>query len=60
MQRAALLGAGTSTAQAALAPRAPGEDRHFLRNALIGAATGAIAGRSFPGWFGRSQMKASE
>ena len=60
MQRAALLGAGTATAQAALGPNAPGEDRHLLRNALSGAAAGAIAGRAFPGWFGRGQMKASE
>ncbi len=60
MGRAALLGAGTATAQAALGPHAPGEERHFIRNALAGAAAGAMAGRAFPGWFGRGQMKATE
>jgi len=60
MGRAALLGAGTATAQAALGPHTSGEERHFVRNALSGAAAGAIAGRAFPGWFGRGQMKANE
>jgi hypothetical protein len=57
LARAALLGAGTATVQSALGPRQEGEGRHILRNALAGAAAGAVTGRAFPGWFGRSAMK---
>ncbi len=57
LARAALLGAGTATVQSALGPHEEGEDRHILRNALGGAAAGAVTGRAFPGWFGRSAMK---
>jgi len=53
--RAALLGAGTTAVQAALQEKRPGEGRHLLRHALSGAAAGALTGRSFPGWFGKSQ-----
>ncbi len=52
--RAALLGAGTSAVEAALEPREPGQKRHLARKAAGGAAAGAVAGRAFPGWFGRS------
>jgi hypothetical protein len=55
--RAAALGAATTATQTLVEPHEPGENRHLLRNALAGAAAGAVAGRSFPAWFGRSQMR---
>jgi hypothetical protein len=54
--RAAALGAGTTAVQTALQPHEAGEKPNYLRNTLAGAAAGAVTGRSFPGWFGRSQM----
>jgi hypothetical protein len=56
--RAAALGAATTTTQTLVEPHNAGESRHLIRNGLAGAAAGAVAGRSFPAWFGRSQMRA--
>jgi hypothetical protein len=58
--RAALLGAGTTALQAAVRPHEPGEKHHLLGNALAGAAAGAVTGRAFPGWFGRTSMVPKE
>jgi hypothetical protein len=58
--RAAALGATTTATQTLVQPHEAGEKQHLLRNALAGAAAGAVTGRAFPGWFARSQMRAVE
>lgn len=55
--RASALGGLTTATQTLLGPHQPGEKSHVLRNTLAGAAAGAVTGRAFPGWFGRSQMR---
>ncbi len=58
--RAAALGATTTATQTLVQPHDPREKQHLLRNALAGAAAGAVTGRAFPAWFARSQMRAAE
>jgi hypothetical protein len=60
LARAALLGAGTTAVETAIAPADADGSRHYVRNLLAGGAAGAVTGRSFPGWFGRASMTPSE
>lgn len=61
IRRSGLLGAGTGAATGAIAGD---EDKSFLRRiakgALVGGLGGVITGGAFPGWFGKSNMKASD
>ena len=61
IRRSTALGAGTGAATNLMA----GDDDHGIirrlaSGAAVGGLGGAITGGAFPGWFGRSNMKASD
>lgn len=55
--RSAALGAGTGALQTMVQPK---DERKLLRNMAAGALAGGATGVAFPGWFGRSSMRAAD